>query len=156
MSKSKYLNEIFNNIEVDAKVIDVYDGDTVTVEFPFPNVTTKDKNKDLIIKFKVRMSGYDTAEKRTRDRNEKRIALLCQKALSNRVLNKTIKLKCESLDKYGRLLGIIYCDNENINEYMLSSNFGYSYGGGKKANIKYNEDNSYEINGNKYIIPNIE
>ena len=152
MTDSKYIDEIFNNITLDAKVIQVYDGDTCTIEFPFPGVVKKDDSSPLLVKFKLRMLGYDTAEKRTRNKNEKRIAYLCRDALSNKILNKDVQVECASLDKYGRLLGKITYDNEDINQYMLDSNFGYIYTGGTKAKVTYNEDNSYIINGVTYLI----
>ena len=148
---SKYLNEIFNDIELDATIIDVYDGDTVTIEAEFPGVKKLDGNP-LLIKFKLRMMGYDTSEKRTKDPNEKRIALLCRDKLAEKILNKKVKVRCQSLDKYGRLLGTIICNNENVNQFMLDKNYGYAYGGKTKKKPIYHEDNSYTIDGKVYKI----
>ena len=146
-----YLDEIFNNIILDAMVIDCRDGDTCTIETEFPGVK-KDNGEPFLIKFKLRMVGYDTAEKRTRNANEKRIAYLCRDVLSDKILNKKVKVFCQSLDKYGRLLGIITCDGENVNDFMVNNNYGYAYGGKTKSNVTYNNDNSYIINGVTYSI----
>ncbi len=148
---SRYLDEIFNNIRLKATVIDVYDGDTCTIETEFPGVK-KDDGSPLLIKFKLRMMGYDTAEKRTRDENEKRIAYLCRDVLSDKILNKQVQVFCQSLDKYGRLLGTITCAGENVNDFMVNGNYGYIYGGKTKEKVTYNEDDSYIINGVTYRI----
>ena len=45
---------------------------------------------------------------------------------------KLIKIKSHGWDKYGRLLGEIFVDNQNINEDMINNNYGYRYDGGTK------------------------
>lgn len=146
---SKYLNEIFNDIELDATIIDVYDGDTVTIEAEFPGVKKLDGHP-LLIKFKLRLSLIDTPEKKGRDLNEKRMAIYARDKLAEKILNKKVKVRCQSLDKYGRLLGTIICNNENVNQFMLDKNYGYTYLGGTKKKPIYHEDNSYTIDGKTY------
>ena len=152
MTESKFLDEIFNNIQLTAKVINVYDGDTITIETQFPGVVQKSNYEPLLIKFKVRMDGYDTPEIRTRDDNEKRLGYIARNILSQKILNEEVKVICKSLDKYGRLLAIITHKNENINSFMLEHNYGMVYTGGTKAKPLYNDDNSYVINGVSYVM----
>ena len=156
MSGAKFLDEIFNNVDLKAKVIEIYDGDTCTIETEFPGVVHRDSSTPLLIKFKVRMMGYDTPELRTRNLNEKRLGYICKQVLSNKILNEDVTIKCKSLDKYGRLLGTIICKNEDINEYMIVNNYGMTYDGGTKKDVIYNEDNSYVIDGVTYRLSAME
>ena len=151
---AKYINEIFNNVKLKAEVIEIYDGDTITVKTNFPGVWTRSENdlQPLPIKFKLRMIGYDCAEKRTKNKNEKRMSLIARQALCDKILNKEVDLECKSLDKYGRLLAIVKHNGENVNDFMVKKNYAYVYGGKTKAKVEYNDDDSYCIEGKKYIM----
>jgi endonuclease YncB( thermonuclease family) len=120
------------------KVVDVYDGDTVTIIL---------YNKFGYEKHKLRMYGYDSPELRpSRDLpNRLEEIIKAKKAkmfLSDLVLNKIVKFESMGYDKYGRLLGklyiINYCAEEDINQLMIDSGHGYKYYGGtkKKPNNK--------------------
>ena len=118
----------FKNQTKQCKVLDIYDGDTITIAIKL------DKN---IFKWKVRMYGYDSPEmrplKKIKNREEiKKNALIAKQALIEKILNKLVEIEILGFDKYGRILGNIYYDNENINEYMLTNNYGYAYTGGTK------------------------
>lgn len=110
------------------KVVDVYDGDTCTVVIKLHGELTK---------FKLRMYGYDSPEKRpsrslpNRD-EEIKAAKEARQALIDIIGDDLVTLKCGSWDKYGRLLGILYKDDLNINSYMIQNGFGYKYEGGTK------------------------
>lgn len=118
----------------DAKVVEVYDGDTITVLFdPFPNsIYSK------FYKFKIRMNGYNSAEIKPlltcpNRQDVVSLAYVARDALREKILNKEIKLFCHDFDKYGRILGDIYL-NENgtdlhINQWMLDNNYGKVYNG---------------------------
>lgn len=110
------------------KVLDVYDGDTITIAI---------KLERNIFKVKVRMFGYDSPEmkplKILNNREEiKKKALEAKKILENKILNKIVNIEIKDFDKYGRLLGIIIYNEENINNYMINNNYGYAYYGGTK------------------------
>lgn len=114
----------------DAKIVRVYDGDTCFAVFKLNNE---------YVKFKIRLEGYDSPEMKpsldSKNReNEKKSAQKSKEELEKHVLNKIVKLHCGKWDKYGRLLGTLYIDNNNlnINEYMINNGFGYAYGGGTK------------------------
>jgi endonuclease YncB( thermonuclease family) len=117
----------------DAKIVRVYDGDTCFAVFKL--------NNDYV-KFKIRLEGYDSPEMKpaldSKNREcEKKSAQKSKEELEKHVLNKIVKLHCGKWDKYGRLLGTIYIDNNvNINQYMIDNGFGYVYGGGTKKEFK--------------------
>lgn len=119
----------------DAKVVHCYDGDTIHCVMLFNGVYNR---------FKVRMSGYDTAEMKPK----KALGLeVCEKikeeahAAKDRlcalILNKCVKLDCDGFDKYGRLLGTVFCDEINVNDLMVEEGFGYVYNGGTKQIKSY-------------------
>jgi endonuclease YncB( thermonuclease family) len=121
-------NFSFNGIKKIAKVVDVYDGDSITVIFKFNGKYQK---------FKIRMDGYDTPELRSHNVLEKEYAVRAREALQKMVLDKLIKLECGKNDKYGRILGkVCTLDGICVNDYMVQNKFGYSYTGGTKVKFE--------------------
>ena len=123
----------------------IYDGDTCTA------IISVDNNP---VKISIRMNGYDCPEmkpsKSKTDRDfEIKFAKLAKEKLSDLILNKKVLIKADGLDKYGRLLGTIYYNNKNINDYMLSNGYGYGYQGDTKAVTEYFND-FYMVNNVKY------
>jgi micrococcal nuclease len=118
-----------NNKIFDAKIVKVYDGDTCFAVFMLNNKP---------VKFKIRMMGYDSPEMKPLlsnvNRNDEiKKAIRARDELIKLVLNKCVKLECGKWDKYGRLLGTIYIENNLcVNLHMIENNFGYKYNGGKK------------------------
>ena len=116
------------------KVVDVYDGDTCKVVF--------DMNGDLY-RWNVRMDGYDTPEIRPRKTVPNR-DIVKKAARESRDFFKSLVCKdpeqlvyilCGGFDKYGRLLGKIYVnqeDDQSVNEIMIEKGYGYEYHGGTK------------------------
>lgn len=119
----------FENKSFIAKVVDVYDGDTITVVFKFAGKRRK---------FKIRMNNYDTPELRTKDPIEKVYAQKAKDELEYKIKNKLIKLVCGKFDKYGRILGTVFTldTNENINDFMIKSKFGICYQGKTKMDFQ--------------------
>jgi endonuclease YncB( thermonuclease family) len=123
------------------KIVDVYDGDTVTIILI---------NKLGFEKHKLRMYGYDSPEMKpklnhpNRD-EEKRKAAEAKKYLSDLVLNKILEFESMGYDKYGRLLGKLHKSNKcsrkiNINELMIKQGHGYPYYGGTKNTPSINKE----------------
>ena len=111
------------------KVIKVYDGDTIHIAaYVWSNT---------IYRFSVRLLGFDSAEIRTRDLDEKHAAILARDALSLLIMNKYITLKKVSLEKYGRILADIYLDDLHINRWMIKNNYGIPYDGGSKTKVNW-------------------
>ena len=115
---------------VKAKIVRVYDGDTCFAVFKL--------NNDFV-KFKIRMEGYDSPEIKpaldiSNREKVKKEAKQSKEALEKQILHKIVTLHCGKWDKYGRLLGTIYVDDEriNVNQYMINNGFGYTYDGGTK------------------------
>jgi hypothetical protein len=114
--------------EIKTVVMSVYDGDTLTVEFnPFP-----DDKHSKISEFKVRMLGYNSPEMRPRKTAfmRKRIvknANIAKNALASMVLNKEVVLYCSDFDSFGRILGTIYIDDTNVNNYMINHGYGVRF-----------------------------
>jgi len=110
------------------KVVDVYDGDTVTITI---------LNNCAIQKYKLRMYGYDSPEmkpKKTLENRELEIekAKAAKEFLYNLVYNKICIVQLKGFDKYGRLLGTLISNNLNINKHMIDNGHGYEYFGGTK------------------------
>ena len=110
------------------KVVDVYDGDTITIII---------YNKGDYEKHKLRMYGYDSPELHPRKNKENRereieLAIEAKNELSDLILDKIVTLECIGYDKYGRLLGTIYNNKKNINKHMIENKYGYEYYGKKK------------------------
>ena len=144
-----YFHEYFNNRIMNINVIDIYDGDTITAIIPIYS------NK---FKFKCRLYGFDSPEKKPSLSNEDRIhekycADISKFALSEKILNKKIKCKTHQLDKYGRILVELFDDNNNnIKDYMIKNNCGYEYYGKTKHKIQYYDGGKYILNNKEYQI----
>lgn len=109
-------------MEFNAKVLDVYDGDTVTIGYRFRGIYWKSQ---------LRLYGIDTPEIRILAQKEN--AIKARDYLKGRILSKIVKIKmCNKADKYGRLLGEIYYKGENLTSTMINLNLGVPYFGGKK------------------------
>ena len=124
--------------KIKAKVVSVYDGDTIKCVFPLG-----DSKK--LYKWNCRLSGVDTPELRTRHKKEKEMGYKVRDDLREKILNKVVTLNCGSFDKYGRLLVEVadYCKDDNctINEWLVNSKYAFKYDGGKKNSWKNYLDN---------------
>jgi endonuclease YncB( thermonuclease family) len=102
-----------------AKVIKVYDGDTITVDIDLGFGIELKKQS-------IRLLGINTPEVRGEEREQ---GLISKEALSNRILNKTILLKTykDKKGKYGRWLGEIYLGEENLNEWLINEGYAEKY-----------------------------
>jgi len=124
------------------KVVNVYDGDSCKVVFPFA---------EKMYRWNVRLTGYDTPEMRPpknqeNREEEKQAAYKARDFLTSKIMNpnQLVYIKCGEFDKYGRLLGTLYLEKEDeksINQLMIDEGHGYEYDGGtkKKYIINLNE-----------------
>ncbi len=119
-----------------AKAVDVYDGDTIRVQF---------RLSGTLYQMKARMAGYDSPEmKPSRSaphrEEEKKAAIAARDALYERIGGQMIYIHCGGFDKYGRLLVTVRkpCgflglkDGFNINQWMVAEKHGVPYDGGTK------------------------
>ena len=112
----------------------VVDGDTIDALI--------DVGFDIWIKKRIRYSGIDTWESRTRNLEEKAKGLEAKarnKELLMEVSSKPgyFRLRSFGVGKYGRVLGEIYIEDKegkqyNINKTLMSEGHAYIYEGGKK------------------------
>lgn len=113
------------------KLIAVIDGDTIDVEI--------DLGFDISITKRVRLAGIDTPESRTSDKFEKTLGLESKALLKQRLSSAQIILikteKPDSSEKYGRVLGWLYLDDEStsFNETMIATGYAWSYLGDTKV-----------------------
>lgn len=117
-----------------AKIVDYYDGDTITVAFEFSG---------RLIQYKARLAGYDSPEMRPLKSApnrfaEKVAAQAARTALIGRVEDDLVFIECGEFDKYGRILVTVFLrdgtkNGQNVNEWMVAQGHGTPYAGGKKT-----------------------
>ena len=111
----------------------VVDGDTVDVHI--------DLGFDVVLKSqRVRISGIDAPESRTRDLVEKQFGLLAKDVvIAFFETDKPIKLVCKEYDsagKYGRILGDFVCGEISLAEYMVTEGYAVRYHGQSKEDVE--------------------
>lgn len=94
---------------ISGRVISIADGDTMTI------LTKGDKQ------IKIRLLGIDAPEKGQDYGNKSRQFLydLCY--------GKNVKIKKDSEDQYGRVLGVVYIDGVNVNEELVRNGLAWYY-----------------------------
>lgn len=129
------------NKRYNAKILDIYDADTITVCIDLEGFS--------FVKINVRLYGIDTPELRG---SQKELGLKARNYLITKLtdivtddnntrndirnmINKDthmIEVLFGDFDKYGRPLAIIYKDNININEMLVKDGYAKEYNGGTK------------------------
>lgn len=118
-----------------AKVLKVYDGDTIWI--------ASSTSPDRIARFNLRMLGYDCAELRSSDVIEKHVAKKARAALTQKLFDKLLYVEIQNpnavkkRDPYGRLLatvwiaerGNLYDPKDSVNQWMIDNRFGVPYDG---------------------------
>lgn len=109
----------------------VVDGDTIDADI--------DLGFDISLTKRIRLAGIDTPESRTTDASEKKLGLQSKDWLKNRLeFAKDIIIKTElpdSTEKYGRIIGHLFINGEEIslNTQMINEGYAWEYDGGTKA-----------------------
>jgi endonuclease YncB( thermonuclease family) len=88
--------------EIIGKVIGISDGDTITV--------LDDMDKGI---FKVRLDKIDAPEKKQAFGNKSR------QFLSSLIWGKKVSVRFKAVDRYGRIVGVIYLDGTESNLVMV-------------------------------------
>jgi endonuclease YncB( thermonuclease family) len=136
-----------NNINTYGRLVDIIDGDSLSIILPIYND---------YFKFNVRLNGIDTSELHSHKEELRHFAENAKNELVKLIIktdnltkhevqeildNKLIVVwvECLEFDKYGRLLANVYCFNEHTNDYdislsqyLLDNKFAYMYNGGTK------------------------
>ena len=112
------------------KVLKVVDGDTIDVDI--------DLGFSVSFTQRVRLAGIDTPESRTTDLKEKALGLEVKEYLKN-LLDGAEDIviqteKPDSSEKYGRILGWLFINDEDtsLNEKMINEGYAWEYDGGTK------------------------
>jgi micrococcal nuclease len=125
------------NITCQGRIVDVYDGDTITIVFPLGN---------QLQKHKIRFYGINTPELKGPTHHE---GLVARNFLLSYILDKKLDLEkeykkseiidllkgCNKLfrfellgeEKYGRVLGKVYNDNVCLNDLLLLHGYAKEY-----------------------------
>ena len=114
-----------------AKVVKVYDGDTITVACKYPT-----RGKQLY-RFSVRLAGIDAPELNSNNSNERIHANVSRTNLQGLIFNETVSLENVRIEKYGRLLADVYFHDLHVNAWLLDNEYAIPYYGGKKQKIDY-------------------
>ena len=113
---------IKNLYHYNAHVTKVYDGDTITVDIYLGLGICKKKER-------IRLFGINTPEIRGGTDETKAQGIAARDALRVWILNKQIVLKTikDKTGKYGRLLGVIYFNDTNINDLLIKEGYAVEY-----------------------------
>ena len=103
------LTTICHADEIKGKVVNVADGDTVTV---------LDAEK---VQHKIRLQGIDAPEK------SQAFGTKSKERLSEKIGEKEVVVKWKEKDRYGRVLGEIYLGDRHINLEMVQDGFAWHY-----------------------------
>ena len=121
----KQKNKLFH---YQAEIVRVVDGDTgdAFVDLGF----------DMHSKQRVRLFGINTPECRTRDLIEKKAGLAAKarlKCMLSESKNKcVIKTRLDKKGKYGRVLGVLYANDINLNSMLVDEGHAERYYGEKR------------------------
>ena len=99
------------------KVVRVYDGDTITI------INNGQKQS-------IRLVGIDTPEK-SRKKHEpgQPYSQQATKYLAKLVLDKRVSIESYGTDRYGRVLGVVYAGDTNVNLEMVRMGYAEVYRG---------------------------
>ena len=100
------------------KVINIYDGNTITVASPLPFTGSP------LYRFSVRLAGIDAPEIKGATPTEG--ALSCD-ALHRLLFGKIVELRNHGREKYGRLLADVYFHELHVNQWMIDRELAVKY-----------------------------
>jgi micrococcal nuclease len=107
---------------VEGVVVKVTDGDTIKVETSERTI------------LRVRLYGIDAPETEKYSRRTGRISKAGQpygeeayRALESRILGKKVKVDIIDIDRYKRMVGIVYLDSGDINLEMVKKGWAWAY-----------------------------
>lgn len=102
----------------DIYVVSIHDGDTLRIML--------DGKEE-----KLRLYGIDTPELKQEYGKE------AKEELQKMCKNKKAKVELKGIDRYKRHLGVLYCDERNVNKALLQNGYAWSYNNwNKKLEIK--------------------
>jgi endonuclease YncB( thermonuclease family) len=126
------------------KVVKVYDGDTITIASKLPK-------HSQTYRFSVRVNGIDCPEIRTKNNQEKEIAIIARDKLSQLILHQYVSLENVKTEKYGRILADVIYNDINISEYLISQRLAIPYNGGRKEEFDWSSYYQSNIENGKSV-----
>ena len=119
----------FSGLRKKAKIISVYDADTVDAIMCI---------EEKPYKFKIRINGIDTPEikpLKTIPNRELHVecGIKCREYLKSKILNKIVDVQCYEFDKYGRVLADIYLSKlKTVTNELVNKKYAKKYEGKTK------------------------
>lgn len=138
-----------------SRLVDVYDGDTMTCIIPF---------QGKHFQFACRLNGIDTNELKSKNQKQKELAFQARHSaikyccpqydldvnVSRKQIQKYLNenttivwLQCYEFDKYGRVMVDLRNEPDggmSLTQHLLEHNLGYEYHGGTKLNYADTSD----------------
>ena len=118
-----------------AKIVKVYDGDTLTIANYIYGIPYR---------FRCRLARIDAPELKPdiykshkQKEYEIQAAILSKQALSNLCLGQIVSISNVKTEKWGRVLCELHLEHINISDYMLTHGLAVPYSGGKKQKINW-------------------
>ena len=109
---------------VDARVVSVYDGDTLTVDAePWLGVT---------IRTSVRVNGVDTAEIRGKCQAEKDLAIKARDFVRGKVGERVTITNVKHGKYAGRVVADVFVGQEKLSDMLIAEGLGRPYRGGTR------------------------
>ena len=102
----------------------IVDGDTVDLWINLGFST--------FVKKRVRLMGINAPESRTRDLEEKKLGLAAKARLAQLLEGGKCDLDSHELGKYGRVLGTLWVDGDDLNQRLVDEGHATPYFGGKR------------------------
>lgn len=96
-----------------AKIINIVDGDTVDAEI--------DLGFKIKITHRLRLIDVDAEETNDLDPQLRRLAKNAKDYLTEKLLDRTVKINTYKTDSFGRYLANIYLDKFCVNDYLIES-----------------------------------
>lgn len=137
------------NTLVRCKVVDVFDGDSCSINSFFPGPG--------LLQLRIRLRGITSLEIRSNSKLERQAAQVCRNALTAFITNKKIAgrkmrrpeiqgllgasgqrdvaFECKGVDKYGRVLAELYRGKECATAWLLKQNLVRPYTKGRQARL---------------------
>lgn len=146
--RSEFPKFNFEGIRCEAKCVEVYDGDTFTLELPLGHIVAKydpdvDKNQlPTSIYLRCRSMHYNSAEIRGKTQEERDKAIIDRDYLKSIILEKQLQVAFGENDMYGRPLTLVTLPDDvkrvgtevMLHEHMLASGHGRPYEGKGEKN----------------------
>lgn len=127
MNDATPFNECLKDKTVRAKIVEINDGDSFKVIFPFYG---------NIYKWNCRLANIYTPDIHTPCKIEKSFGIKVRDVVKKMLLNKMVEIKCHIIDRFGHLLIDIYHNNIHINQWLIEQKYALVYESGKKKSWK--------------------